>query len=55
MSDNSIVDNITKIIGKINPMMVFVAQMIIPMFKPIQVKFDVDNKQILELFLNTQK
>ena len=55
ISDNMIIENITKIISKINPMMVFVAQMFIPMFKPIQCKFDVDNKQILELFLNTQK
>ena len=55
ISDNMILENITKIIGKINPMMVFVAQMFIPMFKPIQCKFDVDNKQILELFLNKQK
>ena len=55
ISDNIIVENITKIIGKINPMMVFVAKMFIPMFKPIQCKFDVDNKKILELFLNTQK
>jgi len=55
ISDNMIIENITKIINKINPMMVFVAQMFIPMFKPIQCKFDVDNKQILELFLNTQK
>lgn len=53
--DNTIVENITKTINKINPMMIFVVQMFIPMFKPMQCKFDVDNKQVLELFLNTQK
>lgn len=55
LSDNTIIDNITKIISKINPMMVFMVQMFIPMFKPLQLKLDIGNLKVLELFINKKK
>lgn len=53
--DNSIIDNITKIVQKINPLFVFALQMFIPMFKPLECKINVDNMEICELFLNKKK
>jgi len=55
LSDNTIIDNITKIISKINPMMVFMVQMFIPMFKPLQLKLDIGNLKVLELFINKKQ
>jgi hypothetical protein len=53
-SDNSLLNHINKIVEKINPMFVFILQMIIPMFKPIQCKIDINNLKILELFFKSQ-
>jgi len=53
-ADNTLLTKITNIIKKVHPIMIMALNIIIPIFKPIQCKFDVDNFKILELFLNKQ-
>ena len=54
-ADNSLLKNINKIVNDINPMLMFAVQMFIPMFKPIECKFDMENLKLLELSFNGQE
>ena len=51
---NDYVNLITKLLNKISPGMEFIVQFILPMFKPLQMKIDIENLKVIEAYIGNK-